>query len=199
KAVFLPNDRHGFKGNAVLDFDHRIELIRKAITGQTTENRNAPPLYPGIECWDADSRQYGSGWTDELMQRLSGQYPDAYFCFVIGADNLPSLDRWHNFAWLAENVHFIIVPRLGQSDVSPLRGLGLGCRLPVCRGSASLHTLPKMVSPLPGLSLRFSWVEMPMVPVSSSDIRARIRTGKSISGLVPELLEPDIIRLYSDE
>ncbi|MBM4403703.1 MAG: adenylyltransferase/cytidyltransferase family protein, partial [Candidatus Cloacimonetes bacterium] len=69
KAVFLPNDRHGFKGNAVLDFDHRIELIRKAITGQTTENRNAPSLYPGIECWDADSRQYGSGWTDELMQR----------------------------------------------------------------------------------------------------------------------------------
>lgn len=156
KAAFLPNDRHGFKDIAVLGFEQRYKLICRAIAG-----------HPGLECWDADSSKHGNGWTDDLMQRLTTANPGSRFCFVIGADNLESLNRWHNFSWLAENLHFIIVPRAG------------------CGGDLSNLT-----------QIRYTWIDMPLLPFSSSDIRSRIRAGDSIAGMVPEAIEAVIIQLY---
>ncbi len=156
KAVYVPNDRHGFKDAALLDFGQRMGLIRCAIKD-----------HDRLECWDADSSIFGSGWTDELMQRLRVLHPDAYFCLVTGADNLSSLTRWHNFAWLAENVHFIIVPRAGHGDDHQILS-----------------------------RIRHSWVGMPLVIVSSSEIRSRVKKGKSITGMVPASIEMDIIRFY---
>ncbi len=156
KAVFVPNDRHGFKDSSLLDFDRRIDLIRRGIKDQDR-----------LECWDADSSVFGSGWTDELMQRLRVLNPDAYFCFVTGADNLSSMLCWHNFEWLAENVHFIIVPRAGNGEDHPILS-----------------------------RIRHSWVEMPQVVVSSSEIRSLLKKGESITGMVPASIEMDIIRFY---
>jgi nicotinate-nucleotide adenylyltransferase len=99
RLVFLPNARHNFKkGNVVLDFQHRLALVRDA-------------LEPGMEAWEDDAD--GSGYTAELLQKLYRKHPQVLFHFVIGSDNLANLPLWYDFAWLRANARFLIIPRPG--------------------------------------------------------------------------------------
>ena len=99
RLVFLPNARHNFKkGNVVLDFQHRLALVRQA-------------LEPGMEAWEDDAD--GSGYTAELLQKLYRKHPQLLFHFVIGSDNLANLPLWYDFAWLKANARFLIIPRPG--------------------------------------------------------------------------------------
>jgi len=99
RLVFLPNACHNFKkGNVVLDFQHRLALVRDA-------------LEPGMEAWEDDAD--GSGYTAELLQKLYRKHPQLLFHFVIGSDNLANLPLWYDFAWLRANARFLIIPRPG--------------------------------------------------------------------------------------
>lgn len=99
RLVFLPNARHNFKkSNVVLDFQHRLALVRDA-------------LEPGMEAWEDDAD--GSGYTAELLQKLYRKHPQLLFHFVIGSDNLANLPLWYDFAWLRANARFLIIPRPG--------------------------------------------------------------------------------------
>lgn len=96
RLVFLPNARHNFKkSNVVLDFQHRLALVRDA-------------LEPGMEAWEDDAD--GSGYTAELLQKLYRKHPQLLFHFVIGSDNLANLPLWYDFAWLRANARFLIIP-----------------------------------------------------------------------------------------
>ncbi len=109
----------------------------------------------------------GSGYTSDLLRRLYQKHPDRDFLWVIGSDNLSALPLWHDFAWLRANVRFLIIPRPGYpADRTVLRKIR----------RKTLRTVPS--------------------EVSSTQIRARIKAGKSISGLVPERIEETIIQLY---
>lgn len=155
RVAFLPNGRHNFKQDSViLPFEQRAELIRRAIKP-----------YPELELWNDDAT--GSGYTDELLQRIFARYPGKAFSFVIGSDNLVNLSRWHNSDWLFRNVSFLIIPRPG-SVIDEDRPKGADLRF--------LHTTP--------------------VDISSSMIRERIAQDLPIEDLVPADLAQEIHHLY---
>lgn len=52
-----------------------------------------------------------------------------------------------------------------------------------------------IATPTPG-NVRI--VYAPLLNISSTDIRRRVAEGRSISGLVPKEIEPDVVRLYGD-
>ncbi|HNX37916.1 MAG TPA: nicotinate (nicotinamide) nucleotide adenylyltransferase [Candidatus Cloacimonadota bacterium] len=155
KVVFLPNGRHNFKRETVvLSFEERFSLISRAIASQ-----------PRFELWDTD--RDGSGYTDELLRKIMRDHPGKCFCFVIGSDNLAKLDKWHNFLWLKEHIHFLIIPRPGW-EISTEACSGIRCTI--------LRTTP--------------------MDISSSRIRQYIKESRSISNLVPAQLEDEIYRIY---
>ncbi len=55
---------------------------------------------------------------DVLIRQLGLRFPELDFELVIGADLVPTLDRWVNAVKLFEEVPFIIVPRPGADNVA---------------------------------------------------------------------------------
>lgn len=117
-----------------------------------------------------DADELGSGFTDDLLRKLYIRYPEIRFCFVIGSDNLVKLPKWHRYSWLTVNCHFLLINRPGYE-------------MPRDILSQINHTV----------------LETPLIDVSSTLVRNRIRSGMDISDLVPADLVSEIYLNYSKE
>ncbi|MCB5270982.1 MAG: nicotinate (nicotinamide) nucleotide adenylyltransferase [Candidatus Cloacimonetes bacterium] len=169
KVILVPSFKHNFKGEGIaLDYDSRLALAQEAVNSFNPVHFISQPaadFRTPIEVWDAERGE--SGYTSDLVRKLIKLHPEQSFAFIIGADNLENLPNWHDFPWLKENLHFIVLPR------------------PDC-------TMPCDVLSQVGYTI----LDMPLCDISSSAIRAKIKAGESISGLVPEELELRIRDLY---
>ncbi len=155
---FIPAGMHRYKQNTILlDFDTRKSLLERAIATE-----------PRFKCLDIDKAGSGDGSTYEIMQKLKSLYPQNYFAFLIGMDNLAQLPNWQNFNWLKDNVRFLIAARPGYSADSSV--------------TSQLND--------------FAFVNCKPNPVSSTGIRQRLINGLSIQGMVPHQLLIEITRLY---
>lgn len=153
RVAFIPNSRHNFKRDSVvLDFTDRYSLVEAC-------------LEPNMEVWTDDSQ--GSGYTSDLLGSIFQRMPRAEFLWVIGSDNLPALPRWHDFAWLRQNVRFLVIPRPGF----PLLDKDLR-------------------------RVRRKVLRLEPSPVSSTLVRQRIAAGLSLEGLVPPAIARRVTQLY---
>lgn len=97
----LPSGRHRFKQEKA-PFSLRFSWVERAVAA-----------YPGLEA-RRDDCQAGISYTSELVQNLPSEHR---YYFLIGADNLPGLPQWHRFAWLWENLRFVVVERPGAAKL----------------------------------------------------------------------------------
>ncbi len=67
---------------------------------------------PSIAVCDADMRE-GPCYTADTVQILRGRYPDARICWIIGADKLSNLHKWHEAERLFSECEFWVCPRPG--------------------------------------------------------------------------------------
>ena len=109
----------------------------------------------------------GDTYTIDTLQDLKKQYPDAQLYFITGADAINDLPDWHQPRELLASCHFIAARRQGTAlDMAKLRGFfGSLC-------DAHIHELAT-----------------PELEISSTQIRGRIREGRSIRYMVPESVE----------
>lgn len=109
--------------------------------------------------------------TLEAMRRELGDGVELYF--ILGSDAMADVPNWHEPARLLTLCRFLVVGRPGWDKESVERSLG----------------------PLyPPNRERIQMVDIPAVDVSSREIRARVREGRSIRYLVPEMVERYIER-----
>lgn len=104
---------------------------------------------------DLEIRRGGVSYTIDTVRDLRTQYPGAEMFYLVGADHVGSLPKWKEANELAGLIRFVAIPRPGTS----------GSMWPV---------------PFRGVELR----GFPL-GISSSEIRSRVRAGKSIDLLVP--------------
>ena len=97
----------------------------------------------------------GTSYTIDTVRDYAQRFPRAQLCYLIGADHVGQLLSWRAADELARLAEFIVVPRPGQAVVEAPK--------------------PFRVQTLRGVPLG----------ISSSQVRARIRAGLPVEGLVP--------------
>jgi len=96
---------------------------------------------------------------------------DTELFFIIGADSMADLPKWHRAKELLEKVHFIATTRPGiEVDLAEVEKFF---------GESSKNIYQ---------------VAVPGMEISSTDLRERVKLGKSIKYLVPETVEEYILK-----
>lgn len=115
---------------------------------------------PHFRAMDIELERGGTSYSIDTVQALQELYPGRTFSYIIGSDRVNDLPQWHRIQELAEIVSFIGVERPGESiDVS---------------------SLPSYIQD------RLTVIGMPLVDISSTEIRQRQADKRSIRFLVPE-------------
>ena len=110
---------------------------------------------PGIVASDYEMHLPKPSYTWLTLQALSRDFPDRQFVLMIGGDNWAIFDKWYHSADILQNHQIVVYPR---RDKQPVR-----------------RELPASVT----------IVEAELLDISSTEIRQRIRKGRSIQELVP--------------
>lgn len=92
----------------ITDSDHRIEMVKRAISGN---ERFRICLF--------EFKREGPSYTYDTMKALMRKYPEHHFSFLIGADMVEYLPKWHRVDELVQIVSLIGVGRPGFSLHSP--------------------------------------------------------------------------------
>ncbi len=115
----------------------------------------------------------GPSYTVDTLRELRALIPEAQLYFVLGQDALLDLPNWHDPGGILELAMLAVASRPDHGREEALR------HVEAC---------------LPGVRERVVWLEMPVLGISGSDIRRRVREGRSIRYLVPASVEEYILR-----
>ena len=105
----------------------------------------------------------GKSYSVKTLQLLRQQYPKAEFFFLMGADSLEQLETWYLPEELLAMATVVVAGRPGYGKPD--------------------HPVPE----------RIRFLAMPLLEISASDIRRRVREGRSIRFLVPDRVEAYIL------
>jgi len=121
----------------------------------------------------------GPSYTVDTIASLRDELGAQSFFFILGSDSLGGLPSWKQPGRLVQLCQLVVVPRLG---VNP-------------------PDLGAFASSIPGLMDRVTWLDAPVIGVSSSEIRERVARGLPIRYLVPEEVGKYIVerRLYEKQ
>jgi nicotinate-nucleotide adenylyltransferase len=110
----------------------------------------------------------GKSFTVDTVLALKEQYgASAELYFILGSDSMADVPNWHQPERLLSLCHFLVAGRPGWDRDKVKESLG------------------PLYAPN---SERIHMIEIPAVDISSSEIRARVREGRSIRYMVPDLV-----------
>lgn len=120
---------------------------------------------PNMRCMDVETKREGYTYTYETLEQLRELYPEQEFYFIFGADCLFSIEHWKEPKRIFDNCTVIAAVRSG----------------------ASMEEMEEKKAEL-AASLQARIILMPFLQLelSSTAIRERVRTGKSIRYMVPD-------------
>ena len=130
--------------------------------------RQALANEPFIEVSDYEFHLPRPSYTWNTLQALKLDFPDREFVLMIGGDNWERFRYWYRADDIVRDYPLVVYPRRGSAIDSA--------------------TLPPTVRV----------VEAELLDVSSTDIRRRVRQGKTIEGLVPDCIIPAVTASYAN-
>ncbi len=133
------------KLNVKVTAENRLEMVMLAVESN-----------PRLKPEPFEIGQEGTSYTYETIKALREREPDVEFYFIIGADMIEYLPKWHKVDELAQLIQFVGVKRPEYNEETEY---------------------PVLL------------VDIPQIDLSSSLIREKLKSGKSIKYLVPEKVE----------
>ncbi|MAI72145.1 MAG: nicotinate (nicotinamide) nucleotide adenylyltransferase [Rhodopirellula sp.] len=111
-----------------------------------------------------DDRELNRGdvsYTVDTLQDLKTEFPTAEFFLIMGSDSLASIQKWHQPKRLLQLATLVVLQRGADDEID----------FNVLSGLASESQIHR---------IRESQVMMPLIELSSSEIRERLQNGHSI-------------------
>jgi nicotinate-nucleotide adenylyltransferase len=165
RVVFLPAGVPPHKPGAVdAPAEDRVAMVGLAIAGR-----------PGFELSRIDVDRPGPSYTADSVEliaaaeRAAGREPD--LVLIMSAETLAELPDWHEPARLLAACRVAVVPRAGHPAPDPAW----------------------IEASFPGQAERIVAIDGPRLAISSSDIRVRIATGRTVRQLLPEAVARYIV------
>ena len=154
---FIPAGKHPDKDDCMFSYEKRLQFLTKSI------------IYnPKFKVLDIDKNDNQKSYTIKLIQNLMYKFPDYYFSFIIGADNVTKLKNWREYKKLLDIIEFIVIDRnINDKD-----------------DWLSLDYLSKL-----------KFLKMPNCDISSSMIRKKLQSDESVKEF---LCESAYISIYNE-
>ena len=138
-------------------------------------------LCPGLALDDREVRRGGQTYTLDTLQALRAELADTPLCFILGADAWNGLPRWHRWREITHYAHLVVATRPGV----------VLQEIPELAGARRANAEDLLARPAGGVLQ----VTIPLLPISSTDLRARLRDGRAIDHLAPSAVV-DFIRTH---
>lgn len=122
--------------------------------------------HPGFAVSDVEVQRTGISYTIDTVRMLQEAHPEHAFSLLLGGDSLRLFETWYQPEAIAARVPLIVYRRPGVADIVPA----------------------------PYLEDRVRFAHAPLIDISATEIRARVRQGRSIRYFVP-----DPVRAYIEE
>ncbi len=101
KVYFIPTNVTPLKNNIeFVSSTHRLKMCELALDG-----------YDEFKVSDVEIRREGMSYSCDTIACFKEQYPDAQLYFIMGADMFLTLEKWHNFEYIFDNVTILTAPR----------------------------------------------------------------------------------------
>jgi nicotinate-nucleotide adenylyltransferase len=145
--------------------EHRYEMVRLAVAG-----------HPGFEVSDLELHRRGPSFTVDTLEALARTDDELFL--LVGSETFLDLLSWRRPRRIVELARLVVVPRTGSAFDVESAAAGKVLRE---IGAERFVGPDGPVTPDTVVVVRAS-----SLPVSSSDLRARVRQGRSLDYRVPE-------------
>jgi nicotinate-nucleotide adenylyltransferase len=178
KVLFVTSAKPPHRHSGLLPAELRHQLVTVAVEDNAHFEASALEL-----------DRTGPSYTIDTVASVREIYgTDIEVNLIIGGDNLKKIGEWHKAQELVQWCHFLVAPRLVYEETVLTR--------PQDRHEAAvlervLEDTPEMCN-LPGAKV--SIIEFPAVSISSSQVRERIASGKSVLYMVPKSVNDILLR-----
>ncbi len=180
RVLFVPSALPPHKEAPEAGAAHRLAMTRLAVSAN-----------PFFESGDIEVARGGRSYSVDTLRELNRAHPGDDFFFVIGRDAFAEIRTWREAEALFGLTNFLVIPRPGHPLAHPGPCLPRGVVLGDGAGEESGDRVRRFrVEGGKDICL----VEIPVLDISASDIRRRIREGRSVRYLVPEAVEAYIRR-----
>ncbi len=159
QVIFLPSGQPPHKENALLvSAVNRLNMTILAVHGEE-----------GFIASDMEVRRAGTTYTVDTIRQMRAEHPDVELYYIIGGDTLFQLPTWRTPQEVARllNGGMIVVPRPGAD-----------------KEALSLEALKLKQS----MGLKTLIADEGGPDISSTEIREKLIAGKSVSGMLPQVV-----------
>ena len=155
EVIFMPSGNPYMKRDSdLLDGEIRARMTELALEGN-----------PYFSLSRLELERKGPTYTRDTIAQLKAMDPDARYYFLLGADNLLTLETWKDPAFIMQNCVIAV----------SVRGTGTEEKLK----KIAAHLIYEYQADIRILPSRF-------IDISSSEIRKKIRSQKNVQYFVPE-------------
>jgi nicotinate-nucleotide adenylyltransferase len=186
KVIFIPSFLPPHKSEEGMPSAvQRQEMVQLAIKGD-----------PRFTVSDIEVRRGGMSYTVDTLEELRRSHGGADLYFITGLDSFLEIGTWKEWERLLTLCSFVVISREGYRfrDIAKLGFL----KAPE-HELAALDDREKAQALLQTGNMRVHLERIPYYDISSTDIRTRVRAGRSIKYHLPEAVEHYIIdnKLYA--
>jgi nicotinate-nucleotide adenylyltransferase len=159
RVVLVPSARppHKHDQAELAPPEDRLAMARLAARGEA-----------GLQVSPIELERAGPSYTIDTVRAFLAAEPGVELYFIVGADNVPELTTWKDNRTLVTLARFAVAARPGHDLEKDLADIERSLGKEAARG------------------LRERIVPLAPDAVSATEIRARVRAGKPIDGLVPD-------------
>jgi nicotinate-nucleotide adenylyltransferase len=125
-------------------------------------------------------RAGGTSYSIRTLRRVRRLYPRARIFFIVGSDAFLEIETWRAWRSVLDESLFVVMTRPGVSLAAARRGPG-----PDYAGLIRAVRGTERVREDWFSAFRIFLLPIDALPVSATDIRARVRDGRPVAGLVP--------------